>query len=263
MARRKVLRIRKDLPATWEEALQQYLWFKQAEGLRDITIRGHKDVISLLFKRHPGAFDAEKARMAVYSFMGEKIKPATYNIRRNYLKQFFAWCIREGIFYENPFDDIKKRKDEGRIVNLDEETLKQLISLPDLKTYAGLRDYGLILLTLDTGIRPKEAFSLLPSDVNFRALEIYIRSDVSKTKVSRTLSILPVTAQTIKDVLQAKHSAWKDPLPIFCTTEGNPMTRDTWSHRMIRYSDKLGVKILPMICATPSPSNISGTAATP
>jgi hypothetical protein len=30
----KVRSIRKDIPDTWEEAMQQYLWFKKAEGLR-------------------------------------------------------------------------------------------------------------------------------------------------------------------------------------------------------------------------------------
>jgi hypothetical protein len=32
MARSKVVAIQKDCPATWEEALQQFLWWKQAHG---------------------------------------------------------------------------------------------------------------------------------------------------------------------------------------------------------------------------------------
>lgn len=98
MARVKVLQIKKDVPATWGEAMQNYLWFKQAEGLREDTINGHRDVIKLFFKRHPDAYGApSKLKSSVYAFMGENIKPATYNIRRNYLKQFFGWGIREGI----------------------------------------------------------------------------------------------------------------------------------------------------------------------
>lgn len=246
MARGKVLQLKKNVPLTWEEAMQDYLWFKQAEGLREVTLDGHKTVISLFYKRHTVAYeDPAKLKSSLYAFMGEKIKPATYNIRRNYLKQFFNWCIREGIYSENPMDVLKKRKDEGRVVNLDAETLSKLIAEPDTKSFAGLRDYGIILLTLDTGIRPKEAFSLLPSDINIRALEVYVRSDIAKTKVSRTLPISPVTMQTIRELLQVRHECWNDTVPVFCTADGTPLNRYTWNDRLEMYSKKLGVKIRP------------------
>lgn len=61
---------------------------------------------------------------------------------------------------DNPLNGFKKRKDEGRHVSVDEETLARLIALPNRETFAGLRDYTLFLLFLDCGIRPKEAFSL-------------------------------------------------------------------------------------------------------
>ncbi len=33
MARSKVVAIQRECPATWEEALQQFLWWKQAQGV--------------------------------------------------------------------------------------------------------------------------------------------------------------------------------------------------------------------------------------
>ncbi|WP_237699026.1 tyrosine-type recombinase/integrase [Caldicellulosiruptor obsidiansis] len=51
-----------------------------------------------------------------------------------------------------------------------------------------MRDYALILLTLDTGIRPKEAFSLLIEHFDFKTLQVYIPSDVAKTRVSRVIA---------------------------------------------------------------------------
>ena len=241
----KILRIRKDLPTSWQDAMQQYLWFKQAEGLREITLKGHRDVISLFFKRHPEAFDPAKLRPSVYAFMGEKIKPATYNIRRNYLRQFFDWCLREGIFAENPLQGLKKRKDDGRAANLDADTLTRLLALPDTSTFAGLRDYALLLLTLDTGIRPKEAFSLFIADMNLRSLEVYIRSEVAKTKISRTLPISPVTAEAVRSLTASRHPAWGDNVPVFSSAEGTPLRNDTWGDRLERYSRQLGVKVYP------------------
>lgn len=212
MPRGRVLRIRKDIPATWEEALQQYLYFKQAEGLRPATIEGHQREVTIFFRRHPEAWGG-KLKQAVYAFFAEDVQPATYNIRLVYLSSFFKWCLKEGVIPENPLQGFKRRKTEGRVVNLEADTLQRLLTLPDRNTFTGLRDYALLVLTLDTGIRPKEAFSLLPGDINLRSLEVYVRSDVSKTKVSRTLPISPVTAEAIRSLLQARHPSWKDGTP--------------------------------------------------
>lgn len=78
----------------------------------------------------------------------------------------------------------KKRKDEGRIVNIDEATLQALIALPDRNTSAGLRDYALFMTFLDCGIRPKEAFGHMESDFNSGAGELYVRSENYSTRTA-------------------------------------------------------------------------------
>lgn len=108
--------------------------------------------------------------------MAESIKPATHNVRLSYLKSFFDWCVWRGLCWQ-PGQGPKKPKAEDRIVNIDVKVLSRLIGLPDHKTFAGLRDYALILLQLDTAIRPMEAFGLLETDINLRGLEVYVRAD--------------------------------------------------------------------------------------
>ena len=142
---------------------------------------------------------------AVYRFMGEDIKPATHNIRRNYMRQFFGWAVGEGYIEQDPMVGLKKRKDPGRIECLDEDEVRRLLNLPDRTSFAGLRDYALLCFTLDTGARPKEAFSLRIVDFNFRSTEVTITSEVSKTGVSRTLPLSPVTVQTVKMLIGVRH----------------------------------------------------------
>jgi site-specific recombinase XerD len=245
MAKGKVVAIKKECPATWEEALRQFLWWKQ-EGVSKRTVEDYKLHVTMFFKRYPAVY-AEKGSLkkAVFEYMGQQIKPATYNMRLIYLRAFFGWCLKEAVVTENPFNELKKRRDEGRVVNIDCDILKKLLSAPEAKTFAGLRDYALLLLTLDTGIRPKEAFSLLPDDVNLRSLDVYVRSEVAKTRVSRALPISLIAAQKISDVIQARHKAWSKDTPIFCTTEGQSMTRWTWEERLKLYSGRIGFKIKP------------------
>lgn len=245
MAKGKVLRIRKDVPDTWEEALQQFCFWKQAQGLSQRTIIDYRTQISILFRRFPEAYNPKKLKATTLEYMAQQVKPATFNIRLVNLKAFFEWCMKEGIFPENPLEGFKRRKAEGRVVNIDENTLTRLFKMPDKTTFTGLRDYTLLLLTLDTGIRPKEALSLQVDDINLRALEIYIRSEVAKTRISRTLPISPLTANSIWELIQSRHQAWKKSAPVFCSIEGGMLATNSWGDRLEMYSRRLKVWIRP------------------
>lgn len=245
MGRSKELKLKKESPETWREAMEQFLWFKKAGNLSQTTLEGYRNYIELFFKRFPEAFDEVKLKQSVYQFMAQQAAPAHYNLKLVYLKAFFNWCIQEGIFSENPLLQFKKRKAEGRVVNLEIEDLSRLLSLPDKTTFSGLRDYALLLLTLDTGIRPKEAFFLLPTDVNLHAMEVYVRAENAKTRISRTLPMMPVSAKSIRELIFARHQLWDNSVPVFCTQDGTFLNRDSWHDRMDGYSRKLGVKIRP------------------
>ncbi len=237
MAKRKAVRVVKR-QLTWEEAMEQFILWKQAQGMAPRTIEDYRFHVGLLFRRHPGSWPDE-VKDAIIEHMAEPVKPATFNIRRKYLKAFFEWCVDEELISENPLARIKKRKDEGRVVNHDTELMSKLISMPNKNTFSGLRDHALMLLSLDTGIRPGEAFSLLPSDVNLRSLEIYVRGDAAKTRVARTLPIMPVTAKAIRQLIDSRHPDWKDNVPLFCTFEGNKLNRNRWNSRIKMYCNKL------------------------
>ena len=112
----RVIAIRKELPSTWQEALEQFLWFKQAQGLSTETIAGYKKDVSQFFRRNPEAWKPERLKPLALAYMSEKVKPATFNLRLSYLGAFLDWCVKEGIFPENPLKGIKRRRADGRVV---------------------------------------------------------------------------------------------------------------------------------------------------
>ena len=78
------------------------------------TIYAYKTHITSFFKRFPRALRSEKdLRTSILKYFSDDIKPATFNLRRVYLKAFFDFLVRENIIEKNPID-FKKRKDEGR-----------------------------------------------------------------------------------------------------------------------------------------------------
>ncbi|MCX6090858.1 MAG: site-specific integrase [Candidatus Atribacteria bacterium] len=113
------------------------------------------------------------------------------------------------------------------------------------KTFAGLRDYCLVLLTLDTGIRPGESLSLLPRDLNLAGMEITIRKDIAKTRTTRTVPISALTVTHIQKLLRARLTSWGDTVPVFCSYEGHPMLGTSWAHRLRVYSKRLGHSVTP------------------
>ena len=248
----KVIAIPSTSPvSSWEDALRQFLGFKRAQGLRDSTIYDYDRFTKQFFGKYPSSWpDKNRLRTAALGYLSEKMnggnmKPATYNLRLTYLRGFFGWCVEEGLLTENPMRGFRVRKADRRDVDIDPEVLAGLVEAPDRRTYVGSRDYALIMLSLDSGIRPKEAFSLRLDDINFPALEVYIRPEASKTKVSRTLHVLPPVANAIKELIRKREPRWGKSVPVFCSQDGLPLNKDSWNDRLETYSRKIGFKIRP------------------
>lgn len=231
---------------SWETALSRFLEFKRAEGLSETTQKDYTQHVGRFMRKFPSAWStADRLAAAAFEYLAEDVAPSTYNNRLVYLRTFFGWCVERGIIGANPIANIKKKKADPRIVNIEEDILRELLKLPDQSRYTGLRDYSLMLLTLDCGIRPSEALRLLPSDFNERAREICIPAKIAKTRTSRTLPLADITVRAIRKLLSARSSDWGADVPIFCTYEGRQLNRHTWGDRMEMYSDQLGVHIRP------------------
>jgi site-specific recombinase XerD len=234
----KVVRIRQE-QVTPEEALQQHLLLKRAHGLADTTLIGYAYHISRFFKNNNSW---ENLTDRLIEYMSDPIKANSYNVRIRYLKSFFSWSYSEGFIKKDPLKGWKAKKEETRIVDIPEAVLQKILEVPNQKTFVGLRDYCIMLLQLDTGIRPKEALTLTKEDICFHQMLVSIKSANAKTRIARSLPISPVTAKAIKKLLAVHHELWTNKL-IFCTFEGKPMNKDSWGKRMDYYSNLIGHKI--------------------
>ncbi|GAE32806.1 tyrosine-type recombinase/integrase [Alkalihalobacillus hemicellulosilyticus] len=227
------------------EALEEFLYLKQAQGLRKATITGYKNHEQHFFQKFPDSWRSSELKKAIYDHMSDDIKPATYNLRLIYLRAFFNWCMEEGYLSQNPLNHFKKRKASPRIVDIPDEALQKLLNCPDVTTFSGLRDYALIMLTLDSGIRPAEAFGLMKEDFDLSHYMVTVPEHISKTNTPRILNMLPQTAKVIHSLLKAHPSDWDRKTPVFCNNEGEVMDRHSWNRRLKKYSDEIDFKIRP------------------
>ncbi|EFU43936.1 integrase family protein [Paenibacillus vortex V453] len=231
----------------WEDILEEFLRFKLLNGIAKTTHKDYIRTVNLLFKRFPDAWGSYyKLEEAVIDHLNQEgIAPATFNSRLTYLRTFFKWCVEEGHLKKNPLTKIKKRKEGSRIVAISIETLQELIRVPDQSTFVGMRDYTLIIFTLDTGIRPSEALALQPNDFNLISGWVRIPDGAAKTRVSRTLNISPVTVDALKRLIDMRPRSWANKVPVFSTETGNVLNRHTWGDRLERHSKQVGVHITP------------------
>lgn len=243
----RVRKVENKAKSRWEEYLDYFLLFKKAQGLAERTLHDYKEHVTRFFKETNAPLeDYNGLKLAVMKYFANSasLSPYTFNTRRKLLKVFFAWTVSEGFIPESPMN-IKKRKEDEVPRAVNQEVISELLSLPDQSTFGGLRDYALLILTMDAGIRPSEAAGLKLKDLNLSSLEVNIPAEIAKTRVSRTLPISTVTAEAFRKLIRARHAEWGENVPLFCTENGTILNRFAWARRMQRYSKKLGSSVQP------------------
>jgi site-specific recombinase XerD len=243
MAKRQVLQIQPQ-EVSWEEALERFLRFKAAEGLREATLKDYRQKLSQFLRKDPSSWP-HGLEQPLLDWLASAKAASTYNLRLGYMRVFLEWARERGMVAVDPLAGLHMRRKPDRIVDIPENVISELLTLPNRNTYVGLRDYALFVLFLDTGIRPHEAFALLVTDVDLAAREVRIRPEVAKTGLPRILPILDVTVRALDEFLAVRPKEWPNTCPIFTSAYGTQLTKDTWGDIMENYSRRLQRRVRP------------------
>ncbi|HHX25687.1 MAG TPA: tyrosine-type recombinase/integrase [Firmicutes bacterium] len=221
----------------WNDAVEAFLHYKKATHRAPKTIRGYKHTLDIYYRRtEPDLNNPVSLKKSVLEFLGYYENPYSYNLHRTHLRAFFNWCIEENIIEgKNPVKGTPFKKTSPRIRHLDNKTLRILLGAPDKRTYDGFRDYTMMLVMLDCGIRSGELLQLLPRHFDVERATIHVVDSIAKTRVERILNISSPTVNAIRKVMSARHPLWGDNVPIFCSRDGREMTSSTWGHEFKKY----------------------------
>ncbi len=95
--------------------------------------------------------------------------PTTINHRMRSLKQLFVLLISEGMVNVNPVNKLEKLKSPTVLIQpFTEEQLKKLFVQPDKSTFVGFRDYTIMLILLDCGVRLIELLNMRTEDISLK-----------------------------------------------------------------------------------------------
>lgn len=127
---------------------------------------------------------------AYISYMLEMVASSTVNIRLRAIKVYLQFLEDERYVTEKINHRIKKVKEiQKEKQPLNTSDVKKLLKAINLKTYAGLRDYCMVLIMLSVGVRINELCNVKMTDIDLKEGCIIIRSETAKSRKQRVVPL--------------------------------------------------------------------------
>ncbi len=133
------------------------------------------------------------------------ISVATINNYIRNLRVFFNWLERDYTIKRNPMKKVRQLKynRQAKLFLTDEE-LRKLIGHMDKSYYSEHRDYTMIMLMLDSGMRLGECSTLLVTDLDLARRRVNLRAEETKGRKDRTVFFSQKTESILRRWLQFK-----------------------------------------------------------
>lgn len=173
---------------------------------------------------------------------GKAVSPATINNYIRNLKVFFTWAVDNKIIKYSPMDKVqfvkvnRKPKD-----NISDSDFIALIKALDVTKYFEYRDYTVIQLIMDTGMRLGETLSLTIDDIDLDRRAILIPADITKSKKERYVFFSNTMAGILRRWLQFKDRYIDNDILLFPTTRGTKLGIPHFERNFRIYKERAGL----------------------
>ncbi len=238
----------------WSEIVELFLEHCKVKGLAYNTRRWHREnlvsVHRLLLENghtvQPHLVSEGMIKDIISKQVDAGLSANTINMRLKSIKQLYAYLKTQGLVKHNPAENVDRKKTKKTLIEtFNEVQLKQLLAMPDKTTFVGLRDYTIMLLLLDTGVRVSELVNIQLADIHKSNNEIIITH--GKGDKARRVYYSPRTAAVVKKYLQARGYLPDNPF-LLINNENEPLKKRAVQERLAIYGRRTniaGVRISP------------------
>ncbi len=168
----------------------------------------------------------ERYQRHLFHTLCRKGKPVAARTQLAYLlplKGFFKWMTRNHIIPANPAADLEMPRVPHRLPRqvLTALEAEEILSMPDLTTFVGLRDRAILETFYSTGVRRRELIFLKLSDLDLKNGVLFV--DQGKGKKDRYIPIGKRALLWIEKYLEEvrpRFAVEPDPLYLFLTPFG-------------------------------------------
>ncbi|MCX5795313.1 MAG: tyrosine-type recombinase/integrase [Elusimicrobia bacterium] len=170
---------------------------------------------------------------------GRRVAPGS--VRRFFvtLKTFFAFLERERVVLNNPMLTLEKPKAPKVVIRpLSPEQVQALLAQPKTRTFTGLRNWTMILLALDTGLRLSELLSIRTGDIDWAGSGITV---LGKGAKERTVYFGAMAKKALWDYRQRRGDI--PGVDAFFTDQFGRPVKPRWFQQVLaRYGRSAGVE---------------------
>ena len=150
-----------------------------------------------------------------------------------------------------------KRFDRAIVLYLTREAVDALLAAPDRSHWIGRRDYALLSVAIQTGVRVSELTSLRCQDVHLGT-----GAHVQITGKGRKQRATPLTQQTVAVLREwLKERTGQAKAPLFPTSRGRALSRDAVALRVAKHAKAASHRCPALHSKTVSPHTLRHTAA--
>ena len=215
-----------------------YLFHLKARNLSPATLKTTEEFLRPFLALHDPLETSKKDCEAYLAAMAERCRPATVATAWRHLWAFFRWLHDEGDIASNPMGNIPKPKVPP--VDIPMATREQVVQL--LKSCEGRdstsrRDYAIIAILLDTGLRLSEIVNLTLEDIS----EDFTLRVFGKGRKWRTVALGATSSRALQRWLRVR----KSDEPRIWTGRRGPLTQSGLRRMLTRRSHALGFHIHP------------------
>ena len=236
---------------SYEQTLRLFeKWCKEEQGITSVDKVNENVIRRYIFDLQ------ERGKYTFYA--NDKQKAINYPERRrdfrkpvstitinNYIRNlrvFFNYLERNYIIRKNPMKKIRQlRTNRQPKVYLTDDELRRLLTRFDRSYFSEHRDYMMILLMLDSGMRLGECSTLLVSDLELHRKRVNLRAEETKGRRERTVFFSPKTEKALRSWLQYKDRYVESDYLFPVKEHGGPIGVGNFESNFRKYIQRTGL----------------------
>jgi integrase/recombinase XerD len=189
---------------------------------------------------HPSKITLKILKENAILYMMETLgrKETSINTRLRAIRAFFNFLDKEGMITENPATGLSLVKQKKEVIEtFNRDQLRDILRQPNQESFTGFRDYTIMLLMVETGVRVRELVEIGTKDIMWEDSQIRINGKGYK---ERLVPIQATMKRQLRKYIAVRGDVQSESL--FVTIDNTPLTIRQVQNRITKYGRMASTK---------------------